>query len=96
MADAIQSREVQGSTGHIKENPIRVQVYRPRTGTEQCQLRQVPRIEHTQNTQLGRSHQQSYKERTQHHVLPWQKHQPLPNKYQGAILFHTSETIPGI
>jgi hypothetical protein len=45
MPDAIQPGQVRSSTDH-KENYITVQVYHPRTGNEQRQLRQEPRFEH--------------------------------------------------
>jgi hypothetical protein len=46
MPDAIQPGEVRSSTDHNKENYSTVQVYHPRTGTEQCQLHQEARLEH--------------------------------------------------
>jgi hypothetical protein len=46
IPDVIQLGQVQSSTDHNKENYTTVQVYHPRTGTEQRQLRQEIMFEH--------------------------------------------------
>ena len=45
MADATPPEQIQSSTDR-KKNSTTVQVYHPRTGTKQRQLRQVSGIEH--------------------------------------------------
>jgi hypothetical protein len=48
MADATPSGQMQSSTDHNKDTTT-VQVFHPRTGTKQRQLRQVPGFEHPYN-----------------------------------------------